>query len=150
MEHLTGPFTTDALDDARTKTLAAFDSGADVVYQGTFSDGEFFGYADFVERAEDGWRVCDAKLARSAKPVRKSDTVILAAMEEEEGDRSEPEATEIVSRPSTGRGKFAINVGRFKTKAEAEQLLLRLALQESAVLDSASAPVPARSARRFM
>ncbi|SDW80307.1 D-alanyl-D-alanine carboxypeptidase family protein [Paracoccus sanguinis] len=80
----------------------------------------------------------DTKLARSAKPVRKSDTVILAAMEEEEGDRSEPEATEIVSRPSTGRGKFAINVGRFKTKAEAEQLLLRLALQESAVLDSAT------------
>ena len=68
MEHLAGPFTTDALDDARTKTLAAFASSADVVYQATFSDGEFFGYADFVERAEDGWRVCDAKLARSAKP----------------------------------------------------------------------------------
>lgn len=79
-----------------------------------------------------------SRVAGSAKPVRKSETVILAAMEEE-GDRSEPEATEIVSRPSTkGRGKYAINIGRFKTKAEAEQLLLRIALQESAVLDSAS------------
>ena len=68
MEHLAGPFTTDALDDARTKSLIAFASSVDVVYQATFSDGEFFGYADFVERAEDGWRVCDAKLARSAKP----------------------------------------------------------------------------------
>ncbi len=40
----------------------------DVVYQAAFFDGEFFGYADFVERADDGWLVCDAKLARSAKP----------------------------------------------------------------------------------
>ena len=79
-----------------------------------------------------------SRLASSDKPARKSEAVIIAAMEEE-GDRSEPEATEIVSRPSTkGRGKFAINIGRFKTKAEAEQLLLRIALQESAVLDSAA------------
>lgn len=68
MDHVTAPFTADALKDARASTLAAFRSSADVVYQATFSDGEFFGYADFVERAEDGWRVCDAKLARSAKP----------------------------------------------------------------------------------
>lgn len=67
----------------------------------------------------------------------KSDTVILAALEEE-GDRSEPEATEIVSRPVTkGRGNYGITLGRYKTKAEAEQLLLRIALQESAVLSNA-------------
>ena len=40
----------------------------DVIYQAAFFDGEFLGYADFVERAEDGWVVCDAKLARTAKP----------------------------------------------------------------------------------
>lgn len=79
------------------------------------------------------------RLAASEKPVRKSDTVILAAMEEEEGDRSEPEAVEIVSRPSTrGRGNHGITLGRYKTKAEAEQLLLRTALQESAVLNNAN------------
>jgi hypothetical protein len=33
-----------------------------------FFDGEFFGYADFVEHTADGWLVSDAKLARSAKP----------------------------------------------------------------------------------
>lgn len=78
-------------------------------------------------------------LVASSKPVRKSDTVILAAMEEEEGDRSEPEAIEIVSRPSTkGRGNHGITLGRYKTKAEAEQLLLRIALQESAVLNNAN------------
>jgi len=69
--------------------------------------------------------------------VRKSETVILAAMEEE-GDRSDPEATEFVSRPATkGRGNYGITLGRYKTKAEAEQLLLRVALQESAVLSNA-------------
>ncbi|HMM09951.1 MAG TPA: D-alanyl-D-alanine carboxypeptidase, partial [Paracoccus solventivorans] len=76
-------------------------------------------------------------LLASSKPVPKSDTVILAALEEE-GDRSEPEATEIVSRPVTkGRGNYGITLGRYKTKAEAEQLLLRIALQESAVLSNA-------------
>jgi predicted RecB family nuclease len=39
-----------------------------VVYQAGFFDGEFHGYADFVELQDDGWLVCDAKLARSAKP----------------------------------------------------------------------------------
>lgn len=78
------------------------------------------------------------KLVASSKPVRKSDAVILAAMEEE-GDRSEPEAMQIVSRPSTkGRGNHGITLGRFETKAEAEQLLLRIALQESAVLNNAT------------
>lgn len=78
------------------------------------------------------------KLLAASKPVRKSDAVILAAMEEE-GDRSEPEAVQIVSRPSTkGRGNHGITLGRFKTKAEAEQLLLRIALQESAVLNNAT------------
>ena len=78
-----------------------------------------------------------AALLASSKPVPKSDTVILAALEEE-GDRSEPEATEIVSRPVTkGRGNYGITLGRYKTKAEAEQLLLRIALQESAVLSNA-------------
>lgn len=76
-------------------------------------------------------------LLASSKPVRKSETVILAAMEEE-GDRSDPGATEFVSRPATkGRGNYGITLGRYKTKAEAEQLLLRVALQESAVLSNA-------------
>ena len=39
-----------------------------VVYQPGFFDGEFFGYADFVEPSASGWVVADAKLARSAKP----------------------------------------------------------------------------------
>lgn len=62
------PFTRAALTAAHTQTAEAFASQPDVVFQAAFYDGEFFGYADFVERTADGWLVCDAKLARHAKP----------------------------------------------------------------------------------
>lgn len=62
------PFTRAALTAAQTQTVEAFASQPDVVFQAAFFDGEFFGYADFVERTADGWLVCDAKLARHAKP----------------------------------------------------------------------------------
>lgn len=68
MPRVLGSHTAAKLQAARDDTLKALLSNAPVVYQAAFSDGEFFGYADFVERADDGWRVCDAKLARQAKP----------------------------------------------------------------------------------
>ncbi|WEV78815.1 TM0106 family RecB-like putative nuclease [Janibacter cremeus] len=68
LDHVPAPFSRGGIDSARSVTLAAFRSDTDVLYQATFCDGEFFGYADFVERVDDGWRVCDAKIARSAKP----------------------------------------------------------------------------------
>lgn len=54
-------------------TLAALRAGADVVYQATFYDGRFLGYADFIRRttpadaAEHVYEVYDTKLARRAK-----------------------------------------------------------------------------------
>ncbi|WP_112874228.1 D-alanyl-D-alanine carboxypeptidase family protein [Paracoccus endophyticus] len=82
-------------------------------------------------------RTRSTRLAESAAPRPKSDTVILAAMDEE-GDRSEPEATEIVSRPSTrGSRHYGVSLGHYPSKHEAEQLLLRTALQEASVLDDA-------------
>ena len=68
LDHVPAPFARTGVESARAAALAALQSDADVVYQATFCDGEFFGYADFVERTHDGWRVCDAKIARSAKP----------------------------------------------------------------------------------
>ena len=47
------------------QTLAALDE-ADVLSQATLFDGSFVGFADFLERTPHGWRVADAKLARSA------------------------------------------------------------------------------------
>ena len=68
LDHIEGKYTQQAVEAAHDATVAAFAAGPDMVFQAAFFDGEFFGYADFVERAEDGWRVCDAKLARRAKP----------------------------------------------------------------------------------
>lgn len=68
MPRVEGSHTWAKLEAARDDTIQALRSDANVIYQAAFSDGEFFGYADFVERADDGWRVCDAKLARQAKP----------------------------------------------------------------------------------
>src|SRR5690606_34077845 len=57
-----------ALDAAVRETLAAFESGAEVVFQATFFDGEQLGFADFIVRQPDGaYQVQDSKLARSAK-----------------------------------------------------------------------------------
>ncbi|GAA4368617.1 TM0106 family RecB-like putative nuclease [Paeniglutamicibacter cryotolerans] len=57
-----------ALSAARDETLEALRIGADVVFQATFFDGEFVGFADFLVREPDGaYSVWDSKLARHAK-----------------------------------------------------------------------------------
>lgn len=43
-------------------------SEPNVVGQACLFDGDFLGYADFLEPSENGWVVCDAKLARQARP----------------------------------------------------------------------------------
>ena len=68
LDHVEPPYTLVKVEAARDATLKAFSAAPEIVYQAAFDDGEFFGYADFIERADDGWLVCDAKLARSAKP----------------------------------------------------------------------------------
>ena len=58
----------DALESAVAKTGDAFASGAAVVFQATFFDGGFVGFADFIVRTEDDrYQVQDTKLARHAK-----------------------------------------------------------------------------------
>ncbi|WP_431247709.1 TM0106 family RecB-like putative nuclease [Leifsonia xyli] len=60
--------TAESLADAVQRTTEAFARGADVVFQATFFDGAFVGFADFVVRLPDGrYRVQDSKLARSAR-----------------------------------------------------------------------------------
>ena len=74
-------------------------------------------------------------LTASAPPAPRAETVILAAMGE--GD-AQPEL-EVVSRAaaSEGRRGWGVSLGPQNTRDRAEQLLLRTALQESAVLDHA-------------
>jgi predicted RecB family nuclease len=65
------------LPQAAAATAEAFSAGADVLFQATFFDGRFVGFADFIMRVDtdtdpygaDGpvYEVYDTKLARSAK-----------------------------------------------------------------------------------
>ena len=67
--HIEGAYTPETVAAIREATIAAFQDEPDMVFQPALFDGEFFGYADFVERTDTGWLVCDAKLARAAKPA---------------------------------------------------------------------------------
>jgi len=53
-------------ETAMRETLSALDSDVAVLCQATFFDGDVLGYADFLERTDEGWLVSDTKLARSA------------------------------------------------------------------------------------
>ncbi|MCQ0969937.1 D-alanyl-D-alanine carboxypeptidase [Paracoccus sp. TK19116] len=66
-------------------------------------------------------------LASSTAPAPRSDTVILAAMGE--GDRGEPEPTELVSRAKSGGTGWGITLGPIKSKTEADKLLMQTVLQ---------------------
>ena len=62
------PLVVEDLRYATEATRAAFAGGADVVFQATFFDGAFLGYADFIVRRPDGrYQVQDTKLARRAR-----------------------------------------------------------------------------------
>jgi uncharacterized protein len=67
-----------ALLEHQRKTVAALQAGADVVFQATFFDGRFLGFADFIVKVPEAvdarpasgdprYEVYDTKLARHAK-----------------------------------------------------------------------------------
>lgn len=68
-----GPNTRAVLSARHAETEQALRAGADVVFQATFFDGEFLGYADFLVNENAGlgnpgrYEVWDTKLARHAK-----------------------------------------------------------------------------------
>ncbi|WP_422745624.1 TM0106 family RecB-like putative nuclease [Mycobacterium sp. WMMD1722] len=62
------PHYTDAgLRAAAAQTRHAVAAGSPVIYQAAMFDGRFAGFADFLIRTDQGYRVADTKLARSAK-----------------------------------------------------------------------------------
>ena len=54
VDRLTGAHTEERLQDLHAASIDRFSQGG-VVYQPGFFDGEFFGYADFVEPSALGW-----------------------------------------------------------------------------------------------
>ncbi|MBK4217167.1 D-alanyl-D-alanine carboxypeptidase [Paracoccus caeni] len=75
-------------------------------------------------------------LMASPAPKPRSEGVILAAMGE--GDLANPEAVEIVSRPSNSGRSWGVTLGMFTSRAGAEHLLVQTALSDGATLDGAS------------
>ena len=77
VEKVEGEERLDRLVRQRTETIDAMAAGVDVVYQATFYDGRWLGYADFLLKVEDEGRpsvwgtwhyeVADTKLARHVK-----------------------------------------------------------------------------------
>lgn len=61
------PLDPDELAFATDATRAAFARGAAVVFQATFFDGAFLGFADFIVRRDGRYLVQDTKLARRAR-----------------------------------------------------------------------------------
>jgi uncharacterized protein len=59
--------THDGYEAAARATIDAARAGADVIYQGTFFDGRFVGFCDFLVRTGDTYAVYDTKLARHAR-----------------------------------------------------------------------------------
>ena len=58
------------LEAAARATEEAMVAGAEVIYQACFVDGDWRGFADFVERQPGGgYEVVDTKLARHSKPT---------------------------------------------------------------------------------
>lgn len=85
-----------------------------------------------TERALTG----QMSLLASSVPEPRTDTVILAAMGE--GDISEPAALEIVSRPQNSGRNWGVTLGLYRSKVEADRLLLQTALQGGAALEGAN------------
>lgn len=64
------------LDEAVERTREAMRAGAEVIYQGALLDGDWRGYADFIERVASpspvfgdySYEVLDTKLARTTRP----------------------------------------------------------------------------------
>lgn len=88
----------------------------------------------------------DLALNVSEAPKPRSETVILAAMGE--GDVSDPAALEIVSRQAMGAANWGVNLGRYRSQAEADRLLLQVALQGGPAVENGRRHV-ANTARGF-
>lgn len=74
-------------------------------------------------------------LVTSPAPKPRSETVILAAMGE--GDLSDPAALEVVRRPTDSGRNWGVSLGLYKSQAEADRLLLGLALQDGGIFGKA-------------
>ncbi|WP_134680717.1 D-alanyl-D-alanine carboxypeptidase family protein [Paracoccus ravus] len=75
----------------------------------------------------------------SAAPPASENGIILTTADAD--DPATPEAMRVIRRDATGGADHAISLGRFASRTEAEQVLLRAGLQESASLGHAASHI---------
>jgi predicted RecB family nuclease len=85
-------YTPAGLAEAMAGTLAALESGAEVIVQATLFDGGFVGHADFLELTDEGWLVSDTKLARTESVPALLQVAAYAATLRESGVATAPTA----------------------------------------------------------
>ncbi|MDN5569370.1 MAG: hypothetical protein L0G27_11605, partial [Paracoccus sp. (in: a-proteobacteria)] len=78
----------------------------------------------------------DMLLDSSHAPKPRSETVILAAMGE--GDRTPTEELEVVRRPADSGRNWGVSLGLYRSKVEAERILVGMALQDGSTFGGAS------------
>ncbi|MTH77407.1 D-alanyl-D-alanine carboxypeptidase [Paracoccus aestuariivivens] len=79
----------------------------------------------------------------SDEPAEQPDSIILASREP--NGIAAPEATQIVNRNSANGSAYGVSLGLYRSQREAEQLLLRTALQENSSLGNAASRVETNS-----
>ena len=94
----------DAVAAAIAATFAALEAGAPVVYQATFAEDGFIGFADFIVRQPDGrYRVQDSKLARHARVTALLQLAAYAEQLDRLGIPRDPEVELLLGDGTTSR-----------------------------------------------
>ena len=114
----------------RSRAVAAAAPTSDA---GNPSTAAVIAQAEPTEFASSG----SMSLVESTPPEPRSETVIVAAMGE--GDVSPAQAVEIVSRKGSNSGRnYGIVLGMYRSKAEADRLVMQIALRQGDALSGAA------------
>lgn len=120
----TPAFTVAGLTAAAEATRLAVDAWTPVVYQAAMFDGRFVGFADFLLREDDRYRVCDTKLARSAKVPALLQVAAYADALAASGVPVAPEAELLLGNGSTAQYRTEELVAVYRRRRAALQALL--------------------------
>lgn len=119
------PRYTDAgLRAAAEQTRHAVERRSPVIYQAAMFDGRFAGFADFLILTDDGYRVADTKLARSAKVEALLQLAAYADTLSSAGVPVAPEAEIVLSDGTTARYRLDEIVPVYRARRDALQRLL--------------------------
>ena len=135
-----GAATDEAVRSAMAVPAASDDAGGGVLNQSARPKAAPRARAAVAVAAASTANVANASsdnlsLETSSKPQPKSDTVIVG---DGGGSGPEPRPTEKIARASSSGGQsWGVSLGRFKSRGQADERLIQVAMQENAQLDGA-------------